>query len=30
MRGVVRDAAPHDGPIVGSYLGLPTAMSYQR
>jgi len=30
MTGTVLDAARHDGPIVPSYLGLPTAMSYQR
>jgi hypothetical protein len=27
---LVLELAPHDGPIVGSYLGLPTALSYQR
>jgi hypothetical protein len=30
MIGVVLDAARHDGPIVPSCLGLPTAMSYQK
>jgi hypothetical protein len=30
MTEMVRDAARHYGPIVPSYLGLPTAMSYQR
>jgi hypothetical protein len=25
-----REPAPHDGPIVRSYLGLPSALSYQR
>jgi hypothetical protein len=30
MAGVGREADPHDGPIVPTCLGLPTAMSYQR
>jgi len=30
MSGLVLELAPHDGPIVQSYLGLPTALSYQR
>jgi hypothetical protein len=30
MCGVALELARHDGPIVGSYLGLPTALSYQR
>jgi hypothetical protein len=30
MTGMMRDATRHDGPIVHSLLGLPTAMSYQR
>jgi hypothetical protein len=30
MIGMVVELAPHDGPIVVGYLGLPTAMSYQR
>ena len=30
MSGKVLAPARHDGPIVVSYLGLPTAMSYQR
>jgi hypothetical protein len=30
MSVLVPELAPHDGPIVGSYLGLPNAMSYQR
>jgi hypothetical protein len=30
MSGLVLDTARHDGPIVHSLLGLPTAMSYQR
>jgi hypothetical protein len=30
MTGVVLELAPHDGPIVGSYQGLPSALSYQR
>jgi hypothetical protein len=30
MSDPVPDPAPHDGPIVGSYQGLPTALSYQR
>jgi hypothetical protein len=25
-----REPAQHDGPIVGSYQGLPSALSYQR
>jgi hypothetical protein len=27
---LVLELAPHDGPIVGSYQGLPSALSYQR
>jgi hypothetical protein len=30
MSVVILELAPHDGPIVVSYLGLPTALSYQR
>jgi hypothetical protein len=30
MSVVILAPAPHDGPIVGSYQGLPTALSYQR
>jgi len=30
MSGMALSAAAHDGPIVGGYLGLPTALSYQR
>jgi hypothetical protein len=30
MSGMILALAPHDGPIVSGYLGLPTVMSYQR
>jgi hypothetical protein len=30
MSGTILALAPHDGPIVVGYLGLPSAMSYQR